>query len=1664
MADNNQQNAQQKPAQASQQPPQPAQQTPQQPAAQQASQGQQPPSQQPTQPPSEAQQQAPSPKKKKSLIDWLLGKKTEEELKTVETASAYKPLFKIAFPNEIPVLPEPKDISKIDVRYKVIEPFVDIHIYWDAKNNELAYEVEEPKLTEQETKDLRIIEEGLTELINISYINIEDMNIVIEFLEKNLKIILDEFGIKVSEETFLKYMYFLYRDLIGMNQVEPLLKDYFIEDIECNGVGTPIYIVHRKYRNLRTNIGFSDIRILASFVEKLAQKCSQYVSYANPLLDGVLPDGSLDYNEQFIYKQNGVVHITKIGEFIDKFYSHGNSNKPVTVEDIEVPSFDPQTLKISWRKADYVYRHKINGKLYKLELETGRTVALTGAHSIFKLTPEGVKAEKTENMCEGEYVAIPLSIPENDFLKEINAVSEIAKTHYAKKVVIGNVPKEIFEKKRMEIKAYLDKNYKHPYEAYYELRKKQILPVKLYGLLPEEILRKCKLRTTSSVAIPTFITVSKELMRFLGYYTAEGWPSNTANAYYIQFCLNKNETHLIEDIKQCAETCFGLGTYVEPPVKGGVKVKVNSFLLWILFTEVLGIKKGAKNKDVPSIVFNVSKELQRNFIKAWWDGNYGYTVSNKLISDVLYLSLFDNKVISYQRRLKEAVFDKCRPVSSWVNYTQRMIERPSLHYPTMIPMEIFNPLNEFGNKLKHNKRIDRARLRKILADARYKRLADMSGAYPKQFYIEWQNRGVLNNTDLTEKGKKIVEEIKFMEKLLDSDLGFVKVKKISNVNSAKDFVYDISVGGCENFIGGVGGICCHNSRVNATYTEDVTSHGPTFCITEGNVQLDNGVVKDIRELFDECRANFECIESGGDEIIEMDNFKVCGVRAENLKQIPANITKIMKLKPPEELVNVELNDGAKLCVTKNHLFHVADDTLKLVQAADLKEGMLIPVPSLVACEGSRQTIDVWNLLKEFSIEKKVCIVSSEAVKSLVSMAVGSGRCCAKACDYGVHESYFYEVISRGCSISFNILDRICTESNALPDSLGEMRIVVYGGGSKGKPKDISIPKAVDEELAYLAGAVISDGHLSRASIDVSCFEEGFMEAVKSALVSKFGNCETYYGGSRVYLCNLFVPYYFNKVFGIQFGKKSSIVRVPEIIFRSDNKVVAAFVRGLFDGDGTCSSGLSYKTNSGKLAEGISYLLARLGIYCYLDNKEGQYKVTIPSIYEAKYSETIGFNNKFKAEKLRLLLGKKSEHKSHINHGRVPAKPVLSLLKEIGISKNFIIKETGVSYNRLVYYDTISKPFANKIVEILEAKLTGEAKFKMSHLLRLNYIKWLANNSYEYVRVKKAEICDNADKLNVYDIELEPCKFYIGGNKPMVLFDTIRKFTKEPWTPIKLMDFKTVSPEILAYLWLLIENKSNILVIGGTGSGKTSFLNAIAFFIPPAARVVSIEDTRELNLRHENWLPAVSRAGAGTSSMTGEKHGEVSLFDLLKESLRQRPDYIIVGEIRGKEAFVLFQGMNTGHPSFGTMHAESTDTVIKRLTMPPISLSPSMVEALDALCIIAPAKVNGKDVRRISRIDELVSVDEKGNSKINVPFVRDPAKDVFLFKTGSKVFEKIMKRTGMQWKDLLKEFENRTRLLMEMYRRKIFGFAEVQDIISEYYKKPDMVLKRFGLIK
>ena len=288
--------------------------------------------------------------------------------------------------------------------------------------------------------------------------------------------------------------------------------------------------------------------------------------------------------------------------------------------------------------------------------------------------------------------------------------------------------------------------------------------------------------------------------------------------------------------------------------------------------------------------------------------------------------------------------------------------------------------------------------------------------------------------------------------------------------------------------------------------------------------------------------------------------------------------------------------------------------------------------------------------------------------------------------------------------------------------------------------------------------------------------------------------------------------------------------------------------------------------------------------------------------------------------------------------------------------------------------------------------------------------------------------------------------------------TIRKFTKTPWTPTQLVSFKTLSPEMLAYLWLLVQYKMNILITGGTSSGKTSLLNAVAFFIPPEARVVSIEDTRELNLPRENWLPSVVRTATG-----GGETGEISLFTLLRSSFRQNPDYVIVGEVRGKETSVLFQGMASGHSSISTIHADSVDTVIKRLETPPIELSPTLLNVLDCICIMTHAVVNKQETRRLKEIVEIINVNPDGIAITNTPFVWNAADDQFYFKRNSRIFEKITKRYGIRIEELDVEFRKRVNLIYNLYKNKILDFDDIQKIVVEYYKKPNDVLRKFGVL-
>ncbi|WP_165077704.1 type II/IV secretion system ATPase subunit, partial [Methanogenium sp. MK-MG] len=257
--------------------------------------------------------------------------------------------------------------------------------------------------------------------------------------------------------------------------------------------------------------------------------------------------------------------------------------------------------------------------------------------------------------------------------------------------------------------------------------------------------------------------------------------------------------------------------------------------------------------------------------------------------------------------------------------------------------------------------------------------------------------------------------------------------------------------------------------------------------------------------------------------------------------------------------------------------------------------------------------------------------------------------------------------------------------------------------------------------------------------------------------------------------------------------------------------------------------------------------------------------------------------------------------------------------------------------------------------------------------------------------------------------------------------TIRKFREDPFSPVELMMRGTFSAEALAYFWMGIENNKNLLFVGGTASGKTTSLNAVSLFLPPLSKVVSIEDTREITLYHDNWIASVTR-----DAITDTSASKIDMFDLLKAAMRQRPEYIIVGEVRGNEAQTLFQAMNTGHTTFSTMHANDVDSAIHRLENQPLNVPRNMVQALDIVSIQALTYIGRERVRRATEIVEIAGIDPgTGNLRVNTVFEYDPVTDQFSYSGRSLVYAAIMEQRGWTYDTLTSEVNRRVAVLNAM---------------------------------
>jgi flagellar protein FlaI len=283
--------------------------------------------------------------------------------------------------------------------------------------------------------------------------------------------------------------------------------------------------------------------------------------------------------------------------------------------------------------------------------------------------------------------------------------------------------------------------------------------------------------------------------------------------------------------------------------------------------------------------------------------------------------------------------------------------------------------------------------------------------------------------------------------------------------------------------------------------------------------------------------------------------------------------------------------------------------------------------------------------------------------------------------------------------------------------------------------------------------------------------------------------------------------------------------------------------------------------------------------------------------------------------------------------------------------------------------------------------------------------------------------------------------------------TIRQFKDVPFTPVDLINWNTFSLDEMAFLWLCIENNKSLIFAGGTASGKTTSLNAVSLFIPSNSKIVSIEDTREVELPQRNWVASVTRPSFGQ-----DDQGDVDEFDLLEAALRQRPDYIVMGEIRGEEGRTLFQVMSTGHTTYTTFHADSVGEVIKRFTTEPINVSKTLFTALDLVSIQTQTRVDGNKVRRNKSLTEINEYSAE-NDEINVRDVYEwrAETDEYIQMGNSNTLETIKFDRGWTQEKLDEELFKRKVVLAYLIEQGLNTYTEVAATIQAFINDPDTIL-------
>ncbi len=554
-----------------------------------------------------------------------------------------------------------------------------------------------------------------------------------------------------------------------------------------------------------------------------------------------------------LVRRDGKVESTTIADLVDPYYSGAKDGYPVDARGLEVTSLDPSTLRVDWRHVSYVFRHPYPKKLLRLRLQTGRNVTVTPGHSVYAFRNGRLASIPSDKLRLGDYVAVPTGVTPNPAAsKEFLLPRELLRLlpDLRRHIFLHNVPPPVFDR-LSDIPPHWARGRK--------------LPLNLAEALTDEELRACTMRVFggSGSAVPTVIPVDGRLMRFLGYFIAEGSALiSGSRSHIISFALGPKDEEIVRDLRTIAFDLFGAQL---SEFRQGTSWKANILnkIAYLFLVHVLGVRLGAHNKCVPPIVLNSTPELQMEFVRAYWAGDAGVTVSRQLMSDLLYLFLFQGTLASTHFDGKRRVsMLRNRPIVSRGLF-QLVSPRPPrfrnrgyyANLPKHLMLGMFKTLSDVdiaadfrGTRSESSggrsgisprwwhefcgRRID-GRIRRLRGFSQwttqqgYEDVWKLRNGGGQGFLQMWTRRGLLERRRrrgtrapfeyrLSGDGHAAVGDFKFVERFLGSDVALVRVTGIEETPPTA-YVYDLSVPGTENFVAGFGGVLCHNSRFDAIF-------------------------------------------------------------------------------------------------------------------------------------------------------------------------------------------------------------------------------------------------------------------------------------------------------------------------------------------------------------------------------------------------------------------------------------------------------------------------------------------------------------------------------------------------------------------------------------------------------------------------------------------------------------------------------------------------------------------------------------------------------------------------------------------------------------------------------------------------------------------------------